>query len=186
VEPGTEKVKPEDVRDCRDIAAGQTFTTEVEGDELRVVVRGRQLSFQVFEIREKPRTTATPYIPTPSQRMPPTGPATRSERKGLEAQNEPRWDPPQLSAPSAGKPSESKTSDVAPARTSLGTGRVTIQCPSREFAVLIDGVYIGTCPVTTTLVAGKHTVTVRPPGKAERISEIQVRSGKSMQLRFNE
>jgi hypothetical protein len=184
VEPGSEKVKPEDLRDCRDIAAGQTFSTEVEGEEMRIVVRGRQLAFRVFEVQEKPRTTATPYVPTPSERMPPAGPSTRSERKGLEPQNEPRWDPPQLSAASAGKPSESKTSDVAPARTSLGTGRVTIQCPSREFVVLIDGVYIGTCPVTTTLVAGKHTLTIRPPGKAEQVREIQVRAGKSIQLRL--
>jgi hypothetical protein len=148
------------------------------------VVRGRQLAFRVFQVQEKPKNISTPYQPTPSRRLPPVGPATTGERKGLEPQNEPRWEPPQLSAPSAGKPSESRPSDVAPAHTSLRTGRVTIQCPSREFVVVIDGAHIGTCPVTTTLIAGPHTVTVRAPGQAEQVREIQVEAGKSMRLRM--
>lgn len=183
-EAGSERVKPEDARDCRDIGAGQTFSAEVEGDVLWAVVRGRQLAFRVFQVQEKPQNISTPYEPTPSRRMPPVGPSTTGERKGLEPQTEPRWEPPQLSAPSAGKPSESRPSDVAPAHTSLRTGRVTIQCPSREFVVVIDGAHIGTCPVTTTLIAGPHTVAVRAPGQAEQAREIQVEAGKSMRLRM--
>jgi hypothetical protein len=181
----SEKLKAEDLRNCRDIAAGQTFSAEVEGDVLRAVVRGRQLAFRVFRVQQKPQTIDTPYVPSPSRRMPPTGPATRGERKGLEPQTEPHWEPTELTAPSAGKPSESRVSGVAPAHTSLRTGRITIQCPSREFAVLIDGVYIGTCPITTTLIAGPHTIAVRPPGQPEQIREIQVEAGKSIQLRMN-
>lgn len=181
-EAGSEKVKPEDVRNCRDIAAGQTFSAEVEDDRLRVVVRGQQLAFRIFEVQEKPKTTATPYVPTPSKRLPPTGPATTGQRKGLEPQTEPRWDPPELSAASAGKPSQPRVSDVAPAHTSLRTGRVTIQCPSREFVVLIDSVYIGTCPVTTTLVAGPHTLTVRQPGQTDQVREFHVEAGKTIRL----
>jgi hypothetical protein len=181
---GPGKVKPEDVRDCRDIGAGQTFSAEVEGDVLWAVVRGRQLAFRVFQVQEKPTNIATPYEPTPSRRMPSVGPSTTNQRKGLEPQTEPRWEPPQLTAPSAGKPSESRPSDVDPAHTSLRTGRVTIQCPSREFVVVIDGAYIGTCPITTTLIAGPHTVTVRAPGQAEQVREIQVEAGKSIRLRM--
>lgn len=181
-EAGSENVKPEDVRNCRDIAAGQTFSAEVEDDRLRLVVRGQQLAFRIFEVQEKPKTTATPYVPTPSKRLPLTGPATTGQRKGLEPQTEPRWDPPQLSAASAGKPSQPRVSDVAPAHTSLQTGRVTIQCPSREFVVLIDSVYIGTCPVTTTLVAGPHTLTIRQPGQTEQVREFHVEAGKTIRL----
>ena len=183
-EAGSGKVKPEDVRDCQDIGAGQTFSAEVEGDVLRAVVRGRQLGFRVFQVQEKPKAIDTPYVPTPSRRLPPVGPSTTGERKGLEPQSEPRWEPPQLTAPSAGKPSQPRVSDVAPAHTSLRTGRVTIQCASREFVVLIDGVYIGTCPVTTTLLAGPHTVTVRTPQQPDQVREIQVEAGKSLRLRM--
>ena len=183
IQPGPEKVKPEGGRNCRDIAAGQTFTTEVEGDLLRVVVRGRQLALRIFEVREKPKTTATPYVPSPSKPVPKAGPPTTGQRKGLEPQTEPRWEPPQLTAASAGKPSQPRISDVAPADTSLRTGRVTIQCPSREVAVLIDGVYIGTCPVTTTLIAGPHTLTIRQPGQTEKVREFRVEAGKTLRLR---
>jgi PEGA domain len=183
-QPKPETVKPEDIRDCRDIAAGQTFSAELEGDQMRIVLRGRQLGMHVFEVREKPKTTSSPYIPTPSKRVPPTGPATRSERKGLEAQNEPHWEPPQPAAPSAGRPSEPKFSDVEPAHTSLRTGRVTIQCPSREFGVVIDDAYMGTCPITTTLIAGPHTVKIQRPGVADEIQEIQVEAGKSLRVRM--
>lgn len=183
-EAKSERVKPEDLRNCRDIAAGQTFSAEVEGDVLQAVVRGRQLAFRVFQVQEKPTAIDTPYVPTPSRRMPPVGPATTSQRKGLEPQTEPRWEPPELTAASAGKPSQPRVSDVEPARTSLQTGRLTIQCPSREFVVLIDGVYIGTCPVTTTLIAGPHTVTVRSPGESEQIREIRIEAGKSIRLRM--
>jgi PEGA domain len=181
-----EKVKPEDSRNCRDIATGQTFSAELEGDQLQIVVRGRQLAMQVFEVQEKPKTTSSPYIPTPSKPLPPTGPATTGERKGLESQNEPHWEPPQPAAASAGKPSEPRVSDVEPAHTSLQTGRVTIQCPSREFGVVIDGAYMGTCPITTTLIAGPHTITIQRPEQADEVQEIRVEAGKSLRVRMKQ
>ncbi len=178
-----EKVNAEDARNCRDIAAGQTFSAEWEDDQLRLVVRGRQLAMKVFEVREKPKTTSTPYVPSPSQRMAPTGPATTASRKGLEPQSEPQWEPPQPAAASAGRPSQPAVSDVEPARTSLRTGRLTVQCPSREFAILIDGAYMGACPITTTLIAGPHTVTIRRPGKEDETQQIRVEAGKTFRLR---
>jgi hypothetical protein len=178
--PGPTKVALDDQRNCRDIAAGQTFPTEVEDDVLRVVVRGRQLAFRVFEVQEKPRTISTPYVPEPSRRMPRIGPQTTGERKGLEPQSEPRWEPPELTTPSSGRPSQSTSQGIEPARTSLQTGRVTIQCSSREAVVIIDGAHMGNCPLTTLLVAGPHTLTVRQPGSPEQVREVQVEAGKTL------
>jgi hypothetical protein len=181
-----ETVKPEDIRDCRDIAAGQTFSAEAEDGRLRIVLRGRQLALRIFETQEKPQSIDTPYVPTPARRMPRIGPQTTGERKGLEPQNEPRWEPPQPVAPSAGKPSQPRVSNVDPAHTSLRTGRVTIQCPSREYVVVLDDVYMGTCPVTTTLLAGPHTLTIRKPGKAEEVREFRIEAGETQRMRIED
>ncbi|MEX2300035.1 MAG: PEGA domain-containing protein [Bryobacterales bacterium] len=174
------KVAPDDQRNCRDIAAGQTFPTEVEDDVLRIVVRGRQLAFRIFDVQEKPREISTPYVPEPSRRMPRIGPETTNQRKGLEPQTEPRWEPPELTTPSSGRPSQSTSPGIEPAQTSLQTGRVTVQCSSREAVVIIDGAYMGNCPLTTLLVAGPHTLTVRQPGSAEQVREVQVEAGKTL------
>jgi len=177
------KFEPEDLRNCFDIEAGHTFSTEVEDDLLRIVVRGRQLTFRIFEVQQKPQTISTPYVPTPSRRMPPVGPQTRSERKGLEPQTEPRWEPPELAAASSGAPSQTSSPGIEPAKTSLRTGRVTIQCPSREAVVIIDGAYMGNCPLTTTLVAGPHKLTVRQPGQREQVRQVRIEAGKTLRWR---
>jgi hypothetical protein len=177
-EPTT--VAPDDQRNCRDIAAGQTFPTEVEDDVLRILVRGRQLAFRIFDVQEKPREISTPYVPEPSRRMPRIGPETTNHRKGLEPQTEPRWEPPELTTPSSGRPSQSNSPGIEPAQTSLRTGRVTVQCSSREAVVIIDGAYMGNCPLTTLLVAGPHTLTVRQPGSAEQVREVQIEAGKTL------
>ena len=179
-EPGPAKVAPDDQRNCRDIAAGQTFPTEIEDDELRILVRGRQLAFRVFDVQEKPRTISTPYVPEPSRRMPRIGPETTGERKGMKPQNKPRWEPPELTTPSSGTPSKSTSQGIEPARTSLQTGRVTIQCQSREAVVIIDGAHMGNCPLTTLLVAGPHTLTVRQPGSPEQVREVRIEAGKTL------
>jgi hypothetical protein len=176
------ELEPQDLRNCRDVEAGQTFSTEVEDGLLRIVVRGRQLTFRVFEVREKPETVSD-YTPTPAGGLPRVGPNTTKVPQGMEPQDKPRWEPPQPASASAGSPAQTNSRGVEPARTSLRTGRVTIQCPSREAVVLIDGTYMGTCPMTTTLVAGPHTLTVQQPGQAEQVREVRVEGGKTLRWR---
>jgi hypothetical protein len=174
--------KPEDLRNCKDLAAGQTFSSEVEDGRLRIVIRGQQLALKVYEVREKPTGTDTPYLSTPSRRLPPTGPPTRGERVGLEPQTPPKWEPPQTPAPTAGKASERRLSGVAPAHTSLRTGHLTVECASRQAEILIDGAYLGACPVTTLLIAGPHTVNIQQAGKAEQVRDIEIEAGKTLRL----
>ena len=46
-------VDERDARDCRELAAGHTFSTEVERDSLKIVVRGRQLALTLFRVRPR-------------------------------------------------------------------------------------------------------------------------------------
>ncbi len=185
-ESASKKLEAQDLRNCLHVEAGQTFSTEIENEMLRIVVRGRQLAFRIYRVDEKPATISTPYVPTPSRRPPDVGPATTRAPKGMEPQNEPRWEPPQLASASSGKPSQADSPGIEVAHTSLRTGRVTIQCASREAAVLIDGAYMGTCPLTTTLVAGPHTLTVRQPGQQEQVKEASVEAGKTLRWRVGD
>jgi len=183
---GAQPAKPDDIRDCEDIAAGQTFSAEVEDGLLRIVIRGRQLPLRIFTVREKPKAIYTPYISTTSPRLPDVDPRTTRELNGLAPQNQPRWEPPQLSSASSGKPSVPRFSGAAPAHTSLRTGRLTIECASREVTILIDGVYMGACPATTLLLAGPHTLTLRSPGETERTHDIHIGAGGSLRFRAGE
>jgi hypothetical protein len=182
-QPAT-KVEPADLRNCLDVEAGQTFSTEVEGETLRIVIRGRQLAFRVFEVQEKPKTISE-HTPTPSSGLPRVGPEPR-KLEGMEPQDKPRWEPPQPAAASAGNPAQSNSRGVEPAQTSLRTGRVTIHCPSREAVVLIDGTYMGNCPLTTNLVAGPHTLTVQQPGHSEQVREVRIEAGKTLRWRVEQ
>jgi hypothetical protein len=182
--PKRKTPKPEDIRDCHDLETGQTFPAVVENGQIKVELRGRQLTLTIFETREKPKTTDSSYIPEPSAggTPPAPGPATTHERKGLEPQTKAEWKPTELSTPSTGTPSQSSSAGVDPAHTNLRTGRVNVQCPSRQFVVLIDDAYMGNCPVSTPLIAGPHTVTVRRPGQQPQVMKIRVEAGQTLKI----
>jgi hypothetical protein len=182
--PEGPRFDPEDLRDCSLLEAGQTFSTQVEGDTLRIVTRGRQLALRIFTVQEKPRTTDTPYVPSPSRSLDHTGPQTRRRLEGLEPQSEPRWEPPDPRTSSGGKPSSRELSGVPPAKTSLRTGRLTIDCASRRAFVLIDGAYVGSCPATLPLIAGPHTVVIRTPGRRDQVRDIRIEGGQTRRIRL--
>jgi hypothetical protein len=177
------KPDTEELRDCRAVSAGQTFTTEVDGETLKTVIRGRQLAFTVLEVRPKPRTTDTPYETEPSRRLPRVGPASKAQPpQGIEPQNPPAFEPPPLDEFSSGKPSEGSPADPPPARTSLRTGRFAIRCATSRARVYLDGVYLGACPLEIPIVAGSHSVTVKLSGKEDWVREFQIDAGETIRL----
>jgi hypothetical protein len=64
----------------------------------------------------------------------------------------------------------------------LRTGHLTVECASRQAEILIDGAYLGACPVTTLLIAGPHTVNIQQAGKAEQVRDIEIEAGKTLRL----
>jgi hypothetical protein len=68
----------------------------------------------------------------------------------------------------------------------LRTGRVGITCDSTRAQVYVDGAYVGACPIETPLVAGRHSVVVRQPGREDWTREIRIEAGATIRLRAGE
>ena len=172
-----------DLRDCRDIEAGRTFSVEVDGDEIKAVVRGRQLQLRLFRVQERARTSSTPYEAPPSRgSLGHAGPPTTSAPAALNPVQEPNWAPPSeprsLSRP---RPVEASLRDPSVAKTSLRSGRLRIECSAADAEVWIDGAYMGPAPISTPLPAGRHTVLAKR-GAREWSVELDLKSGRSVKV----
>ena len=177
-------VSPEDARDCEDVTRGKTFTTEVEQAILKIVIRGRQLPFSLFEVRPKERTISTPYEPTPSRPPAAVGPPTANPAPAaLPPPSEPSYAPPSLENLSGGRPSAGASGDSPLAKTSLRTGRLMISCPSSQAQVYVDGEYFGTCPVQLPLLEGRHSLLIRRPNMKDFVREVWVTAGETLRLK---
>jgi hypothetical protein len=165
-----------DLRDCADIEAGRTFSAEVESEEMRLVIRGRQLRMRVFRVQPKERTTSTPYKPEPSKTLPHAGPDTTTTAE-LNPVDEPNWTPPSeprtLRSPVMPEPS---LRNPQTAKTGLRAGRLRIECKGSSADVWIDGAYYGAAPLETPLMAGKHAVVTKQDGR-ERTTRVELEAG---------
>ena len=176
-------VSPEDARDCEDVTQGKTFTTEVEQAILKIVIRGRQLPFSLFEVRPKERTISSPYEPAPSRRPGALGPPTANPPPAaLPPPAEPSYFPPPIENLSGGRPSARASADGPLAETSLRTGRLVVYCASSQAQVYVDDEYFGACPVQLPLLEGQHSVLVRRPNRKDFVHEVWVTAKETLRL----
>lgn len=177
-------VSLEDARGCEDVARGKTFSTEVEQATLRIVIRGRQLPFSLFEVRPKERTISSPYEPAPSRRPASVGPPTANPvPAALPPPAEPSYFPPPIENLSSGSPSARASADSPLAKTSLRTGRLVVYCASSQAQVYVDDEYFGACPVELPILEGRHSVLVRRPNMKDWVRELRVEAEKTLRLR---
>ena len=190
LEKPTEKPSPvgvdeRDARDCWELAAGHTFSTEVERDTLKIVVRGRQLSLTLFQVHPPETNTSSPYQPRPSNLRQALGTLSAPDSsRALPPPAEPEFRPPPIDGQSAGRPSTTSSLDAPTAKTSLRTGHLALKCPSSQTEVYVDNAYYGACPVGLPLVAGRHSVTVRRRGRDDWVREFEITAGKTVRLSY--
>ena len=165
---------------CDDVRAGQTFSAEVEGQSIRVVVRGEQLAMRILENRPRPQEIDSPTRGTPSQVKP--APGTPSN---------PSWSRPSVTdgAPSVVKPSDVSAaapaaSIVAPSETSIATSsptaaRLHVNCSNGAAWIFVDSRLIGSPPVEVPVRPGPHLVTVRVPGHRDWVQRVDVSAGRT-------
>ena len=170
-------------RDCRDLAAGQTFSTELERDRLKIVVRGRQLPLTLFEVRPPRVRNSSPYEPKPSHLRRALGTlSARGSDRQLPPPAAPEFRPPPLGRQSPGRPSTAPPVDAPTAKTSLRTGHLALKCPSSQTAVYVDNAYYGACPVELPLVVGRHSVTVKQQGRDDWVRDFEITAGQTVRL----
>ena len=175
LENSSESVRAERPGDERKrIVASATgiVSPEVEQATLKIVIRGRQLAFSLFEVRSKERTISSPYELAPSRRAAAVGPPTASPAPAaLPPPAEPSYSPPSLENLARGRPSARASADSPLAKTSLRTGRLMISCPSSKAHVYVDGEYFGTCPVQRPLLEGRHSLLIRRPNMKDFVRD---------------
>lgn len=167
-----------DLRDCADVEAGRTFSVEVEDDEMRAVIRGRQLRLNVYRLQPKEQTTSTPYEAQPTRgALGHAGPPTTSAPAALNPVQEPNWAPPSeprsLVRP---KLAERSLRDPGVAATSLRSARLRVACSAAAAEIWIDGAFLGAAPIYTPLPAGLHVVTAKGRER-EWTAEIELEAG---------
>ena len=162
-------------RDCRDVAPGQTFSMEVEDDELRILIRGRQLPFTVFGFHPRDKPIGAYDEPPITTSAPRIGPVPRVDENGI-----PRTEPPLWRLPPANAIAQSArlTGQDEPLRT----GRFVVAC-SAPTPVYVDGAYMGICPLDMPLIAGPHTITTKRRGGADRVRGFRMEAGKTVEFR---
>jgi hypothetical protein len=175
-DPGLEA----DLRDCAEIETGRTFSVEVEGDEMRAVVRGRQLRLSIYHVQPKERRTSTPYdSPATRGSLGHAGPATTATAE-LNPVDEPNWAPPQepqtLARPRSAEPS---LRDPGVAKTTLRSGTLRVECTGRGAEIWVDEAFLGFAPVETPVLAGRHTVKARKAG-LESAGEVELKAGERL------
>jgi hypothetical protein len=172
-----------DARDCLRLEAGQTFSAEVDNDEIRIVIRGRQLPLTLLEARPKPLALGDPRSPKISANSPTSRPAGGIDPSQLPAQPDPKWSPPPVREGTGTVAKAGAGTGVAGARTDLRTGRFVIECAQGPAQVYIDDAYMGACPVDTPLIAGEHAVTVRVLNQEDWVREFRVEAGETVRLK---
>ena len=168
---------------CEELAAGQTYSAELDGDRLTIVFRGTALPLQVFRTQPKPRriSTAEPLEPSRAS-LGPSGPATVRAPEAPE-QPEARFDPPPppdtATAPRNPEPS---ARGPRPAQTSLQTGEVRLSCSAGAAQLWLDGAVLGPAPATAPLSAGRHQARAVRSGVAPLEREFRIAAGQRLDL----
>ncbi len=193
-DPDAEDIEIEGLegRLCGDIEAGRAFSAEVHGDdELRIVIRGRQLRLRLYETRPRPRRISSSYTPKPSRGAlghagPPTSSVARSAAGTALSSETPEWRPPTAEDRSRHSGGESRRAALrapAPAKTSLRVGTLTLTCPFGT-DVWLDEAHIGACPIRMPLAAGRHELLFRRGGRTLEVREIQLEAGETLSVRI--
>ena len=162
-------------RDCKDLAAGQTFTTEVEDETLRIVVRGRQLDLTIFGVHLRDKPIGTYDEPVRATTAPRIGPLPPVEN-GMPRTSQPVW---QLPDPKA----VVRAARLKGTRGALSTGRLVLTCADAGSPVSIDEADVGLCPIAMPLIAGAHVVSVRGKQGGEWRRDIKIARGQTVELR---
>lgn len=168
---------------CNDLRAGQTFSAELEEQTIRVVIDQEQLALRVLEHRPKPVSIDSPTEGTPSQVRP--APGTPS----LVSWSRP---PPSSATASQVRPSEAPVSAGAPSRVSVSevsvavaaptSGRLILYCDHPQARVFVDGKLVGTAPLETPVLPGRHLVRVTAPGQREWSRTVVIPPGGSVKF----
>lgn len=79
-----------------------------------------------------------------------------------------------------GKPTETKAATSSDAESAKGAVNVSSNPTGAD--VVLDGAFVGNCPATLKLVAGKHSIVVRTAGYKDWSRDITVQSGSEVQL----
>ncbi|MDE0436103.1 MAG: hypothetical protein OXH92_19040 [Bryobacterales bacterium] len=162
-------------RDCRDVAPGQTFSMEVEEDELRILIRGRQLPFTVFGYHPKDKPIGAHDEPPITKSAPRIGPVPRVDKNGIPRTEPPLWHLPPTRA-------IARSTRLTGQDEPLRTGRFVVSC-AVPTPVYVDGAYMGICPLDMPLIAGPHTMTTKRRGGADRVRGFRMEAGKTVEFR---
>lgn len=162
-------------RDCRDVAPGQTFSVEVEDEELRIVIRGRQLPFTIFGFHPKDKPIGTYDEPVITTSAPRIGPRARVSKAGV-----PRVEPPLWHLPPA--KAVARAVRLAGRDEPLRTGRFVVGCQTPS-PVYVDSAYMGLCPLDMPLIAGPHTLSAKRRGTNDWVREFRMEAGKTVEFR---
>lgn len=162
-------------RDCRDVAPGETFSVEIEDEELRIVIRGRQLPFTIFGFHPKDKPIGTYDEPVITTSAPRIGPRARVSKSGVPRVEPPLW---HLPPPKAVARAVRLTGRDEPLRT----GRFVVACETPT-PVYVDTAYMGVCPLDMPLIAGPHTLSVKRREKSDWQREFRLEAGKTVEFR---
>ena len=165
---------------CDELRAGQTFSAEVEGQTIRLVIHDTQLPLRILEFPRHPVTT-TEGTPTHA-RPTPGSPSSPSWSKASEARGTPSDVRPSDVSVAAGAPSSAEPSDTSVALPSPTGARLYVSSSTGSARIYVDGQLIGPPPADVPVVPGRHTVTVRAPGFPDWTRRIDAPAGKITRL----
>ena len=148
---------------------------EVEDDELRILIRGRQLPFTVFGYHPKDKPIGAHDEPPITTSAPRIGPVPRVDKNGI-----PRTEPPLWHLPPA--KAIARSARLSGQDEPLRTGRFVVSCAAPT-PVYVDGAYMGICPLDMPLIAGPHTMTTKRRGGADRVRGFRMEAGKTVEFR---
>ncbi len=163
---------------CGDLKAGQTFSAEVEGQIIRIVMGGGQLPLRILEFYPRPIAFDSLTRGTPSQLRPSVGaPSNAPYSEVAESRGSPSDVRPSEFSMAAGAPSAALPSDVSAALVSPNGARLYLYSSRGSAQVYVDGQLIGHPPIDVPLLPGRHTVLVREPGFRDWFSRIEIPAG---------
>ncbi|MDA1314653.1 MAG: hypothetical protein O2968_15040 [Acidobacteria bacterium] len=161
-------------RDCGDLASGQTYSLEVKDQDLRIVIRGRQLPFTIFGFRPKDKPIGTydkPPIPTDAPRI---GPLPRVSEDGMPRTEAPLWHLPPAKA-------IARSARLTGGGGPLRTGRFVVACGTPA-PIYVDNGYLGVCPLDLPLIAGPHTLQAKYRDGRDWSREFRLGAGQTVEF----
>lgn len=152
------------LRGCLDVEKGRSFSMARYGGSARLVVRGLEVPMELIAVRRiKPTGPGASYQPEVSQTSGALDTTPRVSVAGGVFDTTPRWEQP---APGVrGTPSNVSLSGPELPKDGVPTGRVRVRCDEAELGVSFDGAYLGECPASTPMPAGRHFLQWRSGGR---------------------